>query len=1574
MSHRLWEALLQDDAERFRLYLAEATYNANARQSSAPSLKIGSPGSLGTSPHSALKSRKSSGNVQNTPRTNKNGGAALTRLDVNSRDSFGRTLLHHAATQAGETASEFIAALLDIPFIDLYAQDLESGWTPLHRALYFGNVGTAQALMRRDLQDATDYTTTAAHAQAGGLVKIKDNEGNSPFEVFQLTIAPRILQSSSHTIGDGDSDGSNSVDLNEDNNSTQIMRQVEKHSIHLDGHEIFAFGSNKNLNLGVGDEDDRHFPERISLRRPDQLLFRLFQDHSAECATKAFPDETARSLPIPSSVEEIPCIVANKPISIRNVVMSKLHTAILTDDPISNLHVCGFGPGGRLGTGDERTSFGFRCIQGGGLAKKRIANVALGQDHTIAICSQGEVFTWGSNKYGQLGYALPEVSGNDVPMQLLPRQLYGFVKKELVIGATASAIHSAIYTAGALYTFGKNEGQLGLMDADARSLEMVTTPRRVAPSVLTTPIASVSAIDRATAVLLANHEVIVFTHFGYTRIAFRLEGYMRSLSPDFPGFQQNHIMRLNAGANTIAALSAFGEVFTVEVPKVPETVSASVSTTNPSKARNALPPSVRVWSLRKEHMSATDVAVGQDGSVILCTRSGSVWRKEKRAKIKSVNHEGAARSKTKDYKFVRVPNLTRAIAVRSNAFGAYTAIRKDSDVTHTQIAVESPTLWSSMFPLLAFHQYGEVKDDDETIDNPPLRFWVPMGRGPNTAQLKVAVITRPDAESEIKHICQMQATPGSSLCDLWIGSTVTDVRIPVHSFVLQGRSSVMRTALTQFRQSYYYAIADVLSLEYGRDGQAQLIFNGADFLTLVNLVLYLYTDDIVDVWHHTSKALHLAPRYRAVRVELMKIASNLELRQLERAARLMIDPIRSLAHDMEHAVVDHDFFLDADVMIDLADGAEIPAHSVLLTARCPFFEGLFQGRTGGMWMAARRDEAQDKAELMRVDLKHLNSNVFKLVLRHLYADTGLELFDDLVTSDFDAFADILLQVLSAADELMIDRLAQICQSILGRYVNIRNVCYLLNTVAECQVTEFKNAALEYICLNLEAMLEQRLLEDLDPDLLAELDEVVQQNQLAYLPFARSSRTYDELVDRYPELAEQMDLGKRRRIDSMRLRTRLADAQVKEDASHKFRVGSVDKYGSSPSLVRRSSGPGSAETTPESSPAIAAQEGGEDFPFEMDEGEALGSPSLPANEPRSRRPMDAHQDLIVPQPLSSPSLDSAHHRDRAMNRAGTSAADNTAPEPERGFGTTKAPWQTPSPTSHRVDLRDIMSQASASKVSNLSQSLAKADSQAKARQKMSQKDRKKQSQQAKHEQIEVPKPLPPAEMSAGKPQSVWQTVRKPSGSVAVVQSSQARATTPHRPTMTMRQTVAGSPAPASPPLQSPVPSSPAAVSASKPAQPVIQSIRHTPSRASTLSALDARASMADILSQQQGEKIAVKEAVAKRSLQDIQQEQEFQAWWDSESRRIQEEESAASRNAGRSKGSRGRGQAGRRGGGNRGARRGSQGPNEGLTQADTQDATVPAQRVAHSQVQPSARGDARPYAHARRGRVSSPGHG
>ena len=84
-------------------------------------------------------------------------------------------------------------------------------------------------------------------------------------------------------------------------------------------------------------------------------------------------------------------------------------------------------------------------------------------------------------------------------------------------------------------------------------------------------------------------------------------------------------------------------------------------------------------------------------------------------------------------------------------------------------------------------------------------------------------------------------------------------------------------------------------------------------------------------------------------------------------------------------------------------------------------------------MSSRRGVGGENSEYMRVDLKHVDEKIFQLVLRHIYADTGVELLDYIVTSDFEQFADLVLEVMAVANELMIDRLAQICQAVLGKY-------------------------------------------------------------------------------------------------------------------------------------------------------------------------------------------------------------------------------------------------------------------------------------------------------------------------------------------------------------------------------------------------------------------------------------------------------------------------------------------------------------------------------------------------------------
>ena len=1014
MSYLLWKYYLQDDLEAFQQLLANASFSGTNAKSAYgtnnPGILASSPGrGLATSPvvKSKLKGRQSAGSV-------------LTRADLNWKDHYGRTLLHHMATSNDPRSTDFALALLQAPLLDLYAQDLENGWTSLHRALYYGNIAIARALMARDIQDVETIGTT----HAGGLIKIKDKDGNSPFDVYNDTIGSRMLDCGriQSAISAGDVSVDNLSETTDEASNEQQYAHLNANGI--EGDEIYMFGSNKNYNLGFVDGDDRQFPEKPMISRPSPLLRKHHEEYMSKMTENAI---LRRQDSKASDLTSVPNVVRSKPLRILDIQLAKLHSAILTTDAESNLYVCGFGPGYRLGTGDEQTRFNFTCVTGGGLGTKRVVAVALGQNHTVAITSEGKTYSWGSNSFGQLGYILAKESQKEEDrVQPFPRQIFGSLKQEIVIGCAASRTHSVVHTRTSLFSFGKNEGQLGLVDADARSLEFQSTPRQVALSRFSSPIVMVSAIDKATICLLENHDVLVFANYGYSKLQLPLDGFATTLTHGSffgarPAGHSNHVVKICSGGNTICALTSEGEVLTVAVKS--ELSPNAISTTNPSKIRDSVSASQKLWSIRKSSMAAKDVDVGQDGSVIICTSSGSVWRREKRAKIKDA-HSGHV----KDYKFSRVPGLTRVIAVRSNAFGAFAAVRKDCDVLRVQLAIEPRRLWKDVFALLPLR--GFVKSENPGTEQSAL--WKPAPVLYDPITIRIAIIRSTDLEKDLADAVDNLGTFNDSTYDLKVGTTLSDTRIPVHSFLFAARSPVIRAGLEIFVNEYFYSIPDVLMMEYDVSGHPVVIFQGLDILSLLALVFYMYTDGIIDVWLMAKNAPSLAYASRQARTELMKLSAMLELKELERATRLMTDPGKVLDKDLDRAITDPDFFRSGDIEIQL-DGCSRLVHSALICQRCPFFEGLFFGRARGGWLSRRREELGENSDHIKVDLLHIQPMIFDIVLRYLYADVEEDIFEDVAVTDLDAFLDLILDVTAVANELMIDRLGQICQKMLGSF-------------------------------------------------------------------------------------------------------------------------------------------------------------------------------------------------------------------------------------------------------------------------------------------------------------------------------------------------------------------------------------------------------------------------------------------------------------------------------------------------------------------------------------------------------------
>lgn len=92
---------------------------------------------------------------------------------------------------------------------------------------------------------------------------------------------------------------------------------------------------------------------------------------------------------------------------------------------------------------------------------KNITMIASGYDHTIALTDDGYVFGWGSNVYGQLGDGTT-IDAN-LPVQVLCGEQEGGTYLHSINSIAAGGYHSmAVASDGAVYAWGYNEyGQLG---------------------------------------------------------------------------------------------------------------------------------------------------------------------------------------------------------------------------------------------------------------------------------------------------------------------------------------------------------------------------------------------------------------------------------------------------------------------------------------------------------------------------------------------------------------------------------------------------------------------------------------------------------------------------------------------------------------------------------------------------------------------------------------------------------------------------------------------------------------------------------------------------------------------------------------------------------------------------------------------------------------------------------------------------------------------------------------------------------------------------------------------------------
>ncbi|GAA5933454.1 uncharacterized protein JCM15063_001318 [Sporobolomyces koalae] len=1125
--------------------------------------------------------------------------------EVNRRDHLGRTVLHLAVTEKESWALDWVELLLKVPGIQVNLQDLESGWTALHRALYSGNIAAAKILLARNDIDP----------------RAKDTEGLSPFDVFNSTV-----------------DGTNPSD------HFSVASHPNPGRL-----ELFSWGSNRNYVLGFPSDSERQFPERVQLKRED-----LKRDEDG--------------------------LAKFEPCRVKDVSMARLHTGIVTDEKRANVKLCGYGTGGRLGP-TTQTQFTFAPIKD---FSQQASSVVLSPDHTVIVTTAGDVYTFGLNRFQQLGYPLdaPTPTGStpassktasEEPIQSNPRRVVGALKKEVVLGAAASRTHTAVFTADSLYTWGTNRGQLGY---PAAGTPVQVLPRKV--TVVTQPVVQITATENATACLLESRDVIVLYHEAYLKVAFPLTPFpskMQTYRP--PRIGAKPIIRKVASCgNTFAALSSLGDVFTFTLDSGSLLSTAANGgqsssafftspdgTSSPGSALARLTPRPqRIWNLRRKFTAVTDVGVGLDGSIILCTVSGHVFLRSK--KYESSSSKAGATPMTPSgstqagggggggFKFSRVPYLQRVIKVAANSTGGFAALR--ADVPLRFIEIDGATLaWDLLSILPHWQRSGPLPIQKRKEKK--LRGAAGNDEDSDGEDDADAAIER-DIEIAVK--LYKVLAEWDLTWELLANGTDAAIKfgfksIPVHKSVVASRSSVLAEAL---------AINRTASLDC------------SDFAGVL-FVHYLYSDEFPAIWDSRIGLPFRAalPRgavidFGSIRSELKQLAVQFDLPELSESLERQVKnmPSPTLSADLGAILNCPPNSLPSlrpDVLLVLRDKT-VPVHSAVLRARCPFFATFLHDP---VWTSNRKEAVkQSQGDIFELELKHLDGVVMDVVLEHIYRDAGMSLFQTVNRSTAEEFIDFTVQVLAAANELLLDKLKQVCSAVLRSFVTLNNVCSILCDASFYEAHDLVRACMYFLTTSMETVLESYLLEELPSDLLSALTAFVQERQGAKSPVSRSGLLVQEVLAKHADYLADLDVG-RPTGGYKRYRPSIAP-------------GSQSRP--SPSLLSPGPSPQLAPT-PSKSPRVRPV------------GSPNASPSLPAVR-EADEPFAFDEDFLLdqgpsPKPTAAPPLVSMGKRRQSYVPLSASPSQPSfmplgSPPPAR-----LQPWaqMTPETTKSPLDLRSIM---------------------------------------------------------------------------------------------------------------------------------------------------------------------------------------------------------------------------------------------------------------------------------------------
>ncbi|XP_076592864.1 inhibitor of Bruton tyrosine kinase [Chaetodon auriga] len=804
-----------------------------------------------------------------------------------------------------------------------------------------------------------------------------------------------------------------------------VMKDRPSHVVfkNTDPTEVYTWGNNTNFSLGHGNQESRQHPELVD-------------------------------------------VFARTGVYIKQVVLCKFHSVFLSQK--GQVFTCGHGQGGRLGHGDEQTYLVPRMVEG--LMSHHCSQVAAAKDHTVVLTEEGYVYTFGLNTFHQLGLAPPPASAH-VPKQVFSKMLKG----RTVIGVAAGRFHTVLWTREAVYTIGLNGGQLGYL-LDPNGEKCVTAPRQVsALHHKDVTIAMAAASDGATVVVTEKGDVYLLADYQCKKMASRQLNIKKVL---VSGGNLDHRVVpqiLNEGGGekvAILALDEAGRVF----------------------CWRSCGSSVRQcrWAYGRQ-VFMSDIALSKN-SMMFVTQEGEgfsgVWAGEykKYGEKKEVSVEVCGHSDAgtlyERIRLEKLPYVHRAVSITMDSKGRnFGVLQSDPKTSLYEIPIISPSCFSQHFRSLL-----DEADEMDSIHD------VTLQAGDRTFPAHKYILSmrseffrkqfmseRCGVDEELDG--EVRKSEDAVGCDLIILEKIPAdmLEYALHFIYTDSCDLLVHGARPRVSGA---------STGQNQDSEQERLISSLQDLGLRSrsaLEVYrsLPTAAKEDGDKAKSKCAKPGKKGKGGKGDkaganeggvnpvkaFQGVAKKLGLGSL--SARLdgvkyesgKINVINKKTGTKPKFFQKKCSYL-CDVTLKSDDGKEFPCHKSVLCARLEYFSSML----GNPWIEATSCSALEMPT---------SSEILQVILEYIYTDESPTIKESLNV-------EFVCNVLVVADQLLITRLKEMCEVVITENLTLKNSAELLEFAAMYNAEQLRLSCLQFIVLNMAALLESRALDILSDDVLVEL--------------------------------------------------------------------------------------------------------------------------------------------------------------------------------------------------------------------------------------------------------------------------------------------------------------------------------------------------------------------------------------------------------------------------------------------------------------------------------------------------------